>query len=203
MSMYPLNPNVNTRVQTDAPGVFNTLAWLSHYQVAATKATVASTTGIHAAVTDTGVDQTVTTGITQPSVPRNITATAGGTAGDIKAIQVIVNGHDFAGNVIQETLPAFTVNTPGTVAGAKAFKDITSVVIPAHDGLGATTAIGFGEVLGLPDKLTHNTIVMAFADNAKEGTAPTVTVDSANVSGNTFDLNTALNSKVVDVYYFV
>lgn len=203
MSLYPYNTNVGQRLQTDAHGVTNTRSVVAHYQVAAAAATVASTTGIHAAVTDTGSQQVVTTGITQPSVPRNITATAGGTAGDVKAIQVIIAGTNFNGDAITETLPAFTVNTTGDVAGTKAFKTITSITIPAHDGNGATTAIGFGEVLGLPDKLTHNTVLAASLGNTREGTAPTVTVSATALESNTFDLNSALNSTVVDVYYLV
>lgn len=200
---FPFNPNVGQRLATDAPGTWEDEAFLAHYQIPAAAATAASTTGIHAAVTDNGAQQVVTTGITQPSVPRNITATAGGTGTDIKAIQVIIAGTDYAGNAITETLPAFTVDTPGTVVGNKAFKTITSITIPAHDGLGATTAIGFSEKMGMPDLLAHNTVLFAFLGNTKEGTAPTVTVDAANLSGNTFDLNSALNGTVVDIYYLV
>ena len=203
MSLFPRKPSAGNRLQSDAGGVFVDEAFLAHFQVEASKATVASTTGIHAAVTDTGAQVVVTTGITQPSVARNITATAGGTAGDIRAIQVVIAGTNEAGAAITETLPAFTVDTPGTVTGSKAFKTVTSITIPAHDGVGATTAIGFGEKLGLPHKLAHNTVLVAFADNAKEGTAPTVAVSASAVESNTVDLNSALNSKVVDVYYLV
>ena len=202
MSFYPFNPNLGQEQQTDVSGVLTTRAHGTHFQVAAASATVASTTGIHAAVTDTGSQQVVTTGITQPSVPRNITATAGGTAGDIKAIQVIIAGTNFADAAITETLPAFTVDTAGTVTGSKAFKTVTSITIPAHDNTGATTAIGFGEKLGLPDKLTHNTVVAAALGNTRESTAPTVATSATDLESNTVDLNSALNSSVVDVYYF-
>lgn len=203
MSFYPYNPNLGQEQQTDAPGVTVDRASLAHFQVAAAAATVASTTGIHAAHTNTGAQVVLTTGITQPSAPRNITATAGGVDADVKAIQVIVAGTNYADAVITETLPAFTVNTLGTVAGSRAFKTVTSITIPAHDGNGATTAIGFGEKLGLPDKLAHNTVLAAFLDNTKEGTAPTVAVSASALESNTVDLNSALDSKVVDLYYLV
>jgi hypothetical protein len=202
MSFYPHNPNLGQRQQTDVAGVYTTASFLQKFSVAAASATVASTTGILAAVTDNSAQQVITTGFTQPSVPRNVTATAGGTAGDIKAIQVIVAGTNYADAAITETLTAFTVDTAGTVTGAKAFKTITSVTIPAHDGNGATTAIGFGEKLGLPDKLANNTVVFAFLGGTKEGTAPTVAVSSSALESNTVDLNSALNSSAVDVYYF-
>jgi len=158
---------------------------------------VADTDGILAAVTDTGVQQVITTGLNTPEVPRNITATAGGTAADIKAIQVIVAGTNAEDQAITETLPAFTVNTAGTVAGAKAFKTITSVTIPAHDGTGATTAIGFGDVIGIGHRLARNTLRAAYLDNVLEGTAPTVVFDATDLEDNTADLNSALNSTPV------
>lgn len=203
MGFYPHNPNLGQTQQTDVSGVEVTQMFVSKLVIAAASATVASTTGIHAAVTDNGAQQVVTTGITQPSVPRNITATAGGTAGDIKAIQVIVAGTNYADEAITETLPAFTVNTAGTVTGSKAFKTVTSITIPAHDDVGATTAIGFGEKLGLPDKLPTNTVLLASLGGTKEGTAPTVTTSTTALESNTVDLNSALNSSEVAIFYLV
>lgn len=162
-----------------------------------------TTTMAHAAVTDNGAQQTVTTGFTQPTSPRNVTATAGGTAADIKAIQVVVNGTNYDGQVISETLPAFTVDTAGTVTGSKAFASITSVVIPAHDGTGATTAIGYGAKLGLPSRLARNSVSAAYLNGVKEGTAPTVAVSSSALESNTVQLNSALNASTVHVDYGV
>lgn len=165
-------------------------------------ADLGTTTAVHAAVTDTGVDVVVTTAITDPDVPRNVTATAGGTAGDIKAIQVIVAGTNVWGQAITETLPAFTVNTAGTVTGSKAFATVTSITIPAHDGTGATTAVGTGAKLGLPTTLSRDTVVAAYHNGAKEGTPPTVAVDSDEVEKNTVTLATALDGSDVIVDYY-
>lgn len=164
---------------------------------------VASTTGVHAAVTDTGVQVVVTTVITNPAVCRNITATAGGTAGDIKAIQVIIAGTNIRDEAITETLPAFTVDTAGTVTGSKAFKTVTSITIPAHDGTGATTAIGFGSKLGLPDGLSRDTVIRAFLGGTKEATAPTIAASTTAIESNTATLNSALNSSAVIIDYYV
>ena len=200
---YPENPSLGQELQSDVEGVTVDKSFLAHLQFSAANAVVASTTGVHAAVTDNGAQQVITTGITNPGCPKNVTATAGGTAGDIKAIQVIVAGTNIAGEAITETLPAFTVDTAGSVTGSKAFKTITSITIPAHDGTGATTAIGYGEKLGLPYKLAHNTVLAACLGNAKEGTAPTVAVSSTALESNTIDLNSALNGSIVDVYLMV
>lgn len=200
---YPHNPNLGQQQQTDTRGVIVDQCFVSKFVVAAAAAVAASNTGIHAAVTDTGSDQTITSGITNPATPRNVTATAGGTAGDIKAVQVVVTGTNFADEVITETLPAFTVNTAGTVQGNKAFKTVTSFVVPAHDGTGATTALGYGEKLGLPDKLPTNTVLLASLGGTKEATAPTVTASASAVESNTADLNSALNGSEVAIYYMV
>lgn len=155
-----------------------------------------------AAVTDTGVQQVITTGLTAPDVCRNVSATAGGTAADIKAITVTVAGTNIWGQAISEVLPAFTVNTAGTVVGNKAFATVTSVTIPAHDGLGATTAVGTGAKLGLPVALPRKSFVNAWADNAAETISASV-VDSDEVEKNTVTMTTALDGAVVFVldYY--
>lgn len=161
-----------------------------------------STTAVHAAVTDTGEDVVVTTGITNPAVPRALTATAGGTEADIKAIQVTVTGTDASGAVISEALPAFTVNSAGTVTGNKAFATVTSIAIPAHDGTGATTAIGTSDKIGLGAHLARNTVIAAYLAGVKEGTAPTVATSASALSSNTVDLNSASNGTeiIVDFY---
>jgi hypothetical protein len=196
-----INPK-NTNLKTDGLSDVDR-GYIAHIEVPAAAAVVANTTAVLAAVTSTALTQVITTGITNPAYARNITATAGGTAADIKAIQVIIEGTNMDNEVITETLPAFTVDTAGTVAGAKAFRTVTKVTIPAHDGTGATTAIGFGEVLGIPYKLAHNSVLLAYHNNVREGTLPTVTTSATVLESNTFDLNTALNGSKVDVYLVV
>jgi hypothetical protein len=203
MSFYPHNPLMGQQLQSDVPGVNVDESFLAHVQFSAANAVVSAVAGVHAAVTDNGAIQTITTGITQPGTPKNITATTDGTAADIKAVQVIIHGTNYLDEVISETLPVFTENTKTTVLGNKAFKTVTSFVLPIMDGTGATVSIGFGEKLGLPYKLSHNTVQKAFLNNALEGTAPTVTVSATEICNNTVDLNSALDGHVVDVYLFV
>lgn len=162
---------------------------------------VATAAGIHAAVTDNGSEQTITTVFIQPDTPRNISATSGGTGTDIKAIQVTVNGTNEFDEVITEVLPIFTVNSATTVVGAKAFKTVTSVVIPAHDGNGATTAFGFVEVLGLTRERSRKTVKAAYLAEVLEGTAATEKAHATQIENNTVDLNSALNSTQVKVEY--
>lgn len=204
MSLYPENPRVARTYQTRVTGLFNSVARIAKFRLSAAQAAAASTTGVHAAVTDNGSQQVITTAITNPPAARNVSATAGGTAGDIKAIQVIVAGTNIKGEAITETLPAFTVDTAGTVLGAKAFKTVTSITIPAHDGTGATTAVGFGDKIGLPDLLPYgNTVLAAAVGGTREATAPTVVADDDEIEKNTVDPNSALAGTVVDIWYLV
>jgi len=195
----------NGNVQIPTYSTTETAVAVRQLHVPAANAVAADTDGIHAAVTDTGEEQEITEDITNPTAPRNITATVGGTAGDIKAIQVIVAGTNYDDEAITETLPAFTVDTAGSVVGSKAFKTVTSITIPAHDGTGATTSIGWGDKLGLPWELSRNTVLykQTFLNNVVEATEPTVAVSASAIESNTIDLNSALNGTAVDSSFIV
>lgn len=199
MSTAPFTPPADAKIASTA-GSSDERAFLARYSASPAAPAPA---GVHAAVTDDGTEQTITTSITNPDVPRVITATAGGTAADIKAIQVTINGTNAAGETITEDLPAFTVNTAGIVTGTKAFKTVTSIVIPAHDGTGATTAIGTGPALGLNHKLTTNTVLPGLSsfDATLETTDPTVTVSATALESNTITFDTTLDGSPVDAYY--
>lgn len=163
-------------------------------------------TAVHAAITDNGSQQVVTTGITNPSPCRNVTATSGGTAGDIGAIQVTIAGTNIWGEPITEVLPVFTADTATTVVGSKAFATVTSITVPAHDGTGATTAIGTAVTadlkLGLPVTLPRKTFVNLFVDNVVD-TIASSNVSSTAVESNWVEPTTAANgSKVFVLDYY-
>lgn len=166
----------------------------------ATEAAAASTTGVLGAVTDNGSDRDITSGFTNPPCPRNITVTFGGTAADVKAITVTVYGTNINDSAISETFLA-TVNTADTKTGNKAFKTVNRVTIPAHDGTGATTAIGFGDKLGLPMLLSENTNFRTHLGGTPEGTAATVATSTSALESNTIDLNSALNGSAVNAWF--
>jgi len=138
----------------------------------------------------------------QPPCARNITATAVGTD-DIGAVSVIVYGTNINDEVISETLPVFVVNTAATKAGLKAFKTITSVFLPSHDGTGATVSLGYGDVLGVPFMFSKKPYLKATLDGVIEANAPTQVADADEIEKNTVDLNSALNGKEVCLYYFL
>lgn len=166
---------------------------------------VGTNTNVHAAVTDNGSQQVVTTAITNPDVPRTVSATAGGTATDIKAIQVTVAGTNIWGQAITEVLPAFTVDTAGTVNGSKAFATVTSITIPAHDGTGATTSVGTGTstnaLIGLPVCLSRKSFIALYFNGTSEAIAAS-NVSSTNVESNTFRCTSTLNGSPVIIDYY-
>lgn len=190
------------KLKTDAASASVLRSFGVRFDWSAAQATLGTTTAVRAAVTDTGADQEITTSITNPSCPRNLTVTFGGTAGDIKAITVTVYGTNYNDERISEGFLA-TVNTANTVTGSKAFKTVDRIVIPAHDGTGATTAVGVGAKLGLPYKMSRNTHQMTFLADVIEGTAPTLAASSTVLESNTITLNSALNGTAVKSYWLL
>ena len=180
-----------------APIVFSTLARTQ--MLSAAQAALGTTTAFHAAVADNGASQTVTTALTQPVYPRNLVITPSGTAGNVTAVNVVVNGTDFQGQAISESF-LLTAGALTAVVGNKAFKSITSIVQPAV-GAAVSISYGTGSKLGFAGYLYGNTILFAFLGGVKEGTPPTVTTSLTSLSNNTFTLNSALNGTPVVVSY--
>jgi hypothetical protein len=121
---------------------------------------------------------------------------ASGITGD-----VVITGTNYADEEITETI---ALSGATAVIGNKAFKTVSQIDLPVQTNeSGDTVSIGYGEKIGLPYLLSHNTVLAAYLDNAKEATAPTVTVSASDIESNTIDLNSALASKVVDVYLIV
>jgi len=130
-------------------------------------------------------ETTISTGFTDPDVPRNVRLTLTETAADVAAVQGVVNGTDMAGNVIAETMPVFTENTLGTVVGSKVFATVTSIVIPAMDGAGVEISVGSGDLIGIP----AIPISAALKPVQVSATAITITADLTNLNGNNFTLD--------------
>lgn len=155
-------------------------------------ATLASATALKAS-TVCGIAATTLVPTAQPDVARVVTLTSGGTAGDIKAVQAVVNGTNMNDEVISETMPIFTVNTATTVTGLKAFKTVTSVVVPAMDGATAEVSIGTGPALGIPYKMAFATDVLKCYFAGAAETLSAQTVSATVLESNTVTTTTALD----------
>lgn len=123
---------------------------------------------------------------------RNVTITVTAVDGDDTEGTVTVTGLNILGEEITEEI-APVADT--TVQGVKAFASVSSIV-----GAGWVTnggedliTVGYGNKLGLPFCLSHNTVIRAFEAGVLEANAPTVAFDADDVEGNTVLLNTALD----------
>lgn len=189
---------IGQTISTDSSKVSVAQGFLAHIEIGATSAAAASNNSVLSAKGLTTAAQVITTGITNPSVPRNIsiTGSATGIAGN-----VVIKGTNYNGDSISETI---ALSGTSTVEGAKAFKTVTEIDLPIKtNASGDSISVGLGEILGLPYKLSKNTVLEAFVDNTKESTVPTVVTNASTLESNTIKLNTALSGKAVDIYLIV
>lgn len=196
MARIGFNPK-GGRIKTDARITIDR-AFVAHYEVAAAAAVAASANGVLAATALDDDPQEITTGITHPAVPRNLSVSgnAAGIAGN-----VVITGTNQAGEAISETI---ALNGAATVQGNKAFRSVTKVELPAKtNSEGDTVSVGWGNKLGVPYKLPHNTVLAAYLNNAKESTSPTVATSATALEANTVTLASALNGTKVDIYLLV
>ncbi|MBW8638988.1 hypothetical protein K1W69_17460 [Hoeflea sp. WL0058] len=149
---------------------------------------------------DTAMDETEDTIVTefdgQPDVARNVTVK--GNDANVSGDVVIVGTR--AGAEITETL---ALNAANVVAGDKAFDTITEITLPPYDTANTERVrVGLGAKIGLPVALSRNTVLAAFLDGAREGTAPTIAFSASALESNTATLNSALDGSdvIVDLY---
>lgn len=166
------------------------------------KAAAGTTTAVLAATNGSSSAQTITAGITQPDVPRVLSLTVGGSASGVQASSVQVNGYNFEGKPITETFNV-PIGGTGTYNGTKAFRTVTSVVIPAQVGSSATFAVGTLNIFGLKHRLFRNNTTVKVYHFTGVGIGmytggvlqaqPTVTANEKDLELNTVQPATAPN----------
>ena len=138
----------------------------------------------------------ITTGITQPDVPRVVLVkgNAAGIAGT-----VLIEGSDSNGTLISETL---TLNGTAAVGGTLAFAHVRRITLPIRTASGNTVSVGTGNVLGLWHALAADVrLVTAFNDADDLGT---LAIDATDVSKNLFTPAGTLNgAKVLRILYVI
>jgi hypothetical protein len=159
-------------------------------------AVIASTIGASSATA-----ATVSTGFTDPDVPRALVVCPKATTADVKAGTVTVYGKNYINETISDTF-TFTANSPHCKAGTKAFKTVTSASFPGEDSpYGASWSIGTRDVLGLSFCMSGPNVVFANFNHVYEATRATVAYDVDDVENNTIDLNSNLDGSVVEIYF--
>jgi len=136
----------------------------------------ASTTYVHTAITGTGAEQEVTTGITSPDVPRNASITTTNNASP--SGDVTIEGIDAKGNSITENI---TIVAGGTAYGDKAFAKVTKIIIPAGVSASDTVSVGISDKLGLSNVIYATGDVYKVKRNNADDTIGTVDVTNGTV----------------------
>jgi hypothetical protein len=132
-------------------------------------------------------DTTVTSGITQPDVPRLLKLTVANAT--TSPGTVVVTGRNVEGKVITENF-VVPQGTTGDVNGTKAFESVDSMFIPKNMGSTSTYALGTLNALGINHRLfKNNTTVKVYAASSAYGAltlqaAPTVVANGADVEMN-------------------
>jgi hypothetical protein len=159
------------------------------------KPTLGTTTGFLAATATSGSVVTTIPMSSTPKNPRSITVTLTGTAGDVKAAAITVNGTNLEGKPISDTVTP-TLDTLGTLETTKAFKTVTSIVVPAQDGGGVLVSAGGGSKFGIGYRNVAAASVKLYKSVAGVETLvnPSATnLSSTVVENNTVTLDVAAN----------
>lgn len=153
--------------------------------------------------------QVLTTGFTQPDVPRVLAATLGGSG--LIAGNILITGYNIEGKLITDTL---AYSGAGQVQGVLVFKFVTQVTFPAQSGTSATLTIDTTNKLGLNHRgVPNKTTIVAVYDTAdNNGPYPTATrpiadaaPSSSNVDNQFIEKNWVQPAKTPDgtvFYYF-
>jgi len=173
------------------------------------KVAAASDTAVHAAITLTkATAQTITTGITNPDVPRVLKVQPGGTNTDLGNGVVVVTGLNVEGRTITDSFQLVDGDST-EIEGTKAFKTVSSILVPAAEGKAATVSVGYTNKLGLYHRLyPNNTTVKVVYRSSAYGTptldsTPTINdADEYHVEKNFITPNTTPDAaKIFDIFY--
>lgn len=182
--------------RTGSPSLAELKAMLvQHYQVVPA---AVSATGVLAATALTVETQSITTGITNPDVPRTVTV-KGNAAGIVG--NVVITGTNILDEEISDTI---ALNGTTEVEGIKAFKTVTQIDFPAETHAGTdTVSVGIAKKIGLPHIVEYSGMLLVKLFNGSADTG-TLAVDAYEIEKNLFALNGSPDgSKLVDLYYLV
>ena len=168
MSRYPYDPK-DGRIQTDVDDLHADRGFGARIHVPAAVAVAADGDGALALTDLTAEEQEIDTGITSPATPRALSI-----VGNVSGItgNVVITGTNYQDTEITETI---ALNGATTVHGTKAFKTVTSIMLPAQTHT--------------PTEQVETVEVTHAADAA--GTL-VVRVTAAGVTGSPVDVNAAV-----------
>jgi hypothetical protein len=149
---------------------------------------------------------TISTGLSNPDVPRNLTITPTGTTTDVESCVITVTGTNIFGQTITEDF-TFAADASTAQTGNKAFKTVTSVAFPAScesGGFAATWIVGVGSKLGLKRCLANaGDMVFSIFNGAYEATRGTTAANATAIESNTFIPNGTMDGAKDVIVNFV
>lgn len=156
----------------------------------------ASNTAVLAATAATvTADKTITSGITNPDVPRALKVVPAGTTDDILDSSVRITGTNVEGKTITEQFSFANAATAAT-EGNLAFKTVTTIVFDGQESTNAQFSVGYTNKLGVNHRLyNQNTTVVVYSytgpgepggkpTTLTKQAAPTVVARGDNVESN-------------------
>ena len=130
---------------------------------------------------------------------RNVTIATTGTAGNVKAGTIVIEGKDINGDYLKEEAEV-TADSHVAFTGACAFSEITKVTFPVMDGA-VTAKMGWGDLYGVPYMLGAAPLALGAVAGVNE--AITWTVDDDEIAKNTFTFSSAPAGETVQVVMFI
>lgn len=191
--LRPYNHKYGQRIETDVDALGTDRAFLAHLQW--DEPIAGATLGTAMALGDDASSKT--SDLPEIDVPRTLSVVTNKT--DTTSV-VKITGTDISGAVIDESL---TLNSSTPKAGLKAFATITKIDLPAKVDEAQTVTLAATNVLGMPYRLAHDTVLAMYLDDVKKTSSTEVKTDAAVISKNTIYLGTALDGTAVDVYLIV
>ena len=140
---------------------------------------VAAAASVHAAITLTDENQTVTTAITQPDVPRCITFT--GNQASVRG-WASVSGTDWNGDAAAASVE---LSGTATVRTGQAFATIDLITLPSLEDAGETVTVGCADVFALEGDVTASTDVQTQERKAIGGAFTSEAVGTVDTLYNT------------------
>lgn len=198
MGFYPMKFAWEWRAQTEVPGTLAQVHAILEFPLGSPVLD-----DVDRIVTSANMKVGAYTIAAQPDVPRNITVTQTAVDAEDTNGTIVVVGTDIAGNAITETI---TPNDGVTVAGAKAFKTVTSVTGKdwVIGGGNDTITVGVGSLIGLPYLIPADYLVIAGTlAGTREATLPVLTRSSTVLDLNTCDFTSAWAGTAGIVYVMV
>lgn len=182
-------------LSSDAYGAKVAEMKIGHFNIPADSVVAADADGILKTFALGAAGLTTSTFLAQPPTAMTLTLVCSAAQSGVATVY----GKDIAGADISE---AVTLNATTPVLTAKAFAEVTKVVLPIKAGT-ETITIGWGTGFGLPYKLAADELVLVklFNGSADSGT---VTVSATDLAKNVLALNgTADGTKAIDLYMVV